>query len=179
MPVFSLGERQPDLDQDHFIAPGAMIIGSVVLKASCNIWFNVVIRGDGDQITVGERSNVQDNSVLHADPGKPLLIGSVVTVGHGAMLHGCTVGDGSLIGIHAVVLNQAVIGKGCIIGANSLIPEGKIIPDGSLVMGTPGKVVRILSEDERAGLIRTAHGYVARALRYRRELSANQGAAQM
>jgi carbonic anhydrase/acetyltransferase-like protein (isoleucine patch superfamily) len=171
MPIFSLGERQPELEQDHFIAPGAMIIGSVTLKQSANIWFNVVIRGDGDQITVGERSNVQDNSVLHADPGKPLQIGCDVTVGHGAMLHGCSIGDGSLVGIHAVVLNQAVVGKGCIIGANSLIPEGKVIPEGSLVMGTPGKVIRILSEQERAGLIKTAQGYVARALRYRLELT--------
>jgi len=173
MPVFSLGERQPELGQEHFIAPGAMVIGSVTLKQSASIWFNVVIRGDGDQITVGERSNVQDNSVLHADPGKPLQIGCDVTVGHGAMLHGCSIGDGSLIGIHAVVLNQAVVGKGCIIGANSLIPEGKVIPDGSLVMGTPGKVIRMLSEEERAGLIKTAQGYVARALRYRLELTTN------
>ena len=171
MPVFSLGEHQPQLAQEHFIAPGAMIIGNVHLKPASSVWFNVVIRGDGDQITVGERSNVQDNSVLHADPGKPLHIASDVTVGHGAMLHGCTIGEGSLIGIHAVVLNQAVIGKGCIIGSNSLIPEGKVIPDGSLVMGTPGKVIRMLSDEERAGLLRTAQGYVMRAARYREEMT--------
>ena len=135
--LYCLGERRVQCEGEYFIAPGAVVIGSVVLKNNASVWFNAVLRGDNDVITVGENSNIQDGSVLHTDGGMPLVVGANVTVGHKVMLHGCTIGDGSLIGINAVVLNGAKIGKGCLIGANSLIPEGKEIPDFSLVMGSP------------------------------------------
>ena len=130
-----------------------------------------MLRGDTEPIVVGENSNVQDGSVLHTDPGFPLTIGKNVTVGHLCMLHGCTIGDGSLIGIGSIVLNGAVIGKDCLIGANSLITEGKEIPDGSLVMGSPGKVIKELSDEQRAGLAKNAQGYVERWQRYASELA--------
>jgi len=170
MPVFSLGERHPEVPADCWIADNATIIGSVVLRFEASIWFNCVLRGDNDVITVGEGSNVQDGSVLHTDAGIRLDIGADVTVGHMAMLHGCTIGDGSLIGIKSVILNRAVIGRNCLIGANTLIPEGKIIPDRSLVMGSPGKVVRELSDDEIARLRSSARRYVDNWQRYRSAL---------
>jgi carbonic anhydrase/acetyltransferase-like protein (isoleucine patch superfamily) len=144
----------------------------VVLHNCSSVWFNVVIRGDNDPIVIGERTNIQDGSVLHTDLGIPMNLGREVTVGHKVMLHGCTVGDQSLIGINAVVLNRAKIGRHCIIGANSLIPEGKEIPDGSLVMGTPGKVIRQLTDSERTALQASAAHYVENFRRYVRGLTA-------
>jgi|TARA_A100001518_G_C1224486_1_gene71285 carbonic anhydrase/acetyltransferase-like protein (isoleucine patch superfamily) len=155
---------------DAWIADTAAVIGKVKLEAGANVWFGAVIRGDVEQITVGEHSNVQDGAVMHADSGVPLTLGKGITVGHNAMLHGCTVGDYSLIGINAVVLNGAKIGKHCIIGANSLIPEGKEIPDGSLVMGSPGKVVKTLSDQQKKMLELSAAHYVQNAKRFRDEL---------
>lgn len=167
MPIYELGERRPTLDPDCWIADNAVVIGSVAIERGASLWFNTVARGDNDLITVGEGSNVQDASVLHTDAGIPLAIGRDVTVGHMAMLHGCTVGEGSLIGIKAVVLNRAVIGAHCLIGANTLIPEGKIIPDRSLVIGSPGKVVRQLTDEEVARLLASARHYVDNWRRYR------------
>ena len=146
------------------------MIGDVILGDEASVWWNAVVRGDNDTITIGAGSNIQDGSVLHADEGVPLTLGDRVTVGHLVMLHGCTIGEESLIGIKSVILNRAVIGRHCIIGANSLIPEGKVIPDRSLVMGSPGKVVRQLSDEEVAKLQLAAQGYVENARRYRAEL---------
>lgn len=173
--LYVLGDRRVRCEGFYFVAPGAIVIGSVVLKNNASVWFNAVVRGDNDLITIGENSNVQDGSVLHTDNGTPLVIGDNVTVGHKVMLHGCTVGDGSLIGINSVVLNGAKIGKGCIIGANSLIPEGKEIPDFSLVMGSPGKVVRTLDEARVKALVMSALHYVDNARRYHRDLQVQTG----
>jgi len=170
--LYDLGERRVSILGDVFVAPTAAVIGSVVLHPDSSVWWGAVLRGDADLITVGPESNVQDNAVLHADPGFPLTLGRGVTIGHHAMVHGCTVGDHSLIGIHAVVLNGAVIGKHCVIGANALIAEGKVIPDGSLVMGSPGKIVRTLDESAWEGLHRSAAVYVANGRRYREQLTA-------
>jgi len=150
----------------HFVAPDAALIGHVVLEHEASVWFQAVIRGDNDPIIIGAGSNIQDGSVLHTDAGVPLTVGPAVTVGHQVMLHGCTIGEGSLIGIKAVVLNHAVVGRECLIGACALIPEGKVIPDRSLVMGTPGKVVRVLTDAEVAGIRAISAGYVANARRY-------------
>jgi carbonic anhydrase/acetyltransferase-like protein (isoleucine patch superfamily) len=169
--IYSLGERRLETRGEHFIAENATVIGSVILEANASIWFNAVVRADNDVITIGENSNIQDGSVLHTDHGMPLVIGRNVTVGHKVMLHGCTIGDGSLIGINAVILNGAVIGKGCVIGANALIPEGKVIPDGSVVMGSPGKVVKEVSEAQRAMLEMSALHYVENFRRYHKELT--------
>ena len=171
MPIYRLGARTPDIAEGVWIAENATVIGSVALGRNVNIWFGSILRGDNDPISVGENTNVQDGSVLHTDDGVPLIIGSNVTIGHKAMLHGCTVGEGSLIGINAVVLNRAVIGKNCLIGANSLIPEGKVIPDRSLVCGSPGRIIRELNDHEISRLYASAEGYVANALRYQRELA--------
>jgi len=149
----------------------AVVVGSVILEQQVSVWFNVVIRGDNEDIVLGPRCNIQDGSVLHTDEGVPLSVGAAVSVGHLAMLHGCVIGEGSLIGIKAVILNGAVIGKECLIGANALVPEGKTIPDRSLVIGSPGKVVRSLTPDEVAGLRWIADHYVENAERYRRELT--------
>ncbi|MEH6626448.1 MAG: gamma carbonic anhydrase family protein [Motiliproteus sp.] len=154
----------------YFVADNASVIGSVVVGHQVSIWFNVVIRGDNETITIGDGSNIQDASVLHTDPGYPLFIGQGVTVGHKAMLHGCEVGDNSLIGINAVVLNGAKIGRNCLIGANCLVPEGMDIPDGSLVVGCPGKVRRSLSEEEVAGLRQNAEHYVENMRRFSENL---------
>ncbi len=167
MAIYSLGDRQPSLGRDVWIAPNATVIGDVRLGDNASIWWNAVLRGDNDTIAIGANSNIQDGSVLHVDEGVPLTVGAHVTVGHLVMLHGCTIGDESLIGIKTVILNNAVIGRNCIIGANSLIPEGKVIPERSLVMGSPGKVVRELTDEEVARLNDAAQGYVANALRYR------------
>ena len=156
--------------EHHFIADRAAVIGDVILENNASVWFNAVIRGDNEPIVIGENSNVQDGAVLHTDPGAPLTIGKYVTVGHMAVLHGCTVGDGTLIGIKAAVLNHAAIGKNCLIGANALITEGKIIPDNSLVLGSPGKVVRTLTAEEIAQIKANAEHYVENFKRYRREL---------
>ncbi|GGK65209.1 gamma carbonic anhydrase family protein [Amphritea balenae] len=168
--MYSIEDRLVNLVGDeHYIAHNATVIGSVVLHNCASIWFNVVIRGDNDQITIGEGSNIQDGSVLHTDPGFELSIGANVTVGHQAMLHGCEVGDGSLVGIGAVVLNGAKIGKGCLIGANALVPEGMVIPDGSLVVGSPAKIKRQLSPEQQQGLLDNAAHYVDNMRRYRND----------
>ena len=169
---YSLAERKVVTKGDYWIAPNATVIGTVVLENNASVWFNVVIRGDNDVITIGENSQVQDGSVLHADPGFPLTLGKNVSVGHMAMLHGCTIGDGSLIGIKSVILNGAVIGKNCLIGANTLITEGKTIPDGSLVLGSPGKVVRQLAPEEIAEINSSADHYVQNFKRYQADLKA-------
>jgi len=167
---YRLGEHAPDLHSSSWAAPNATLIGKVRLQAGASVWFGAVLRGDNELIDIGENSNVQDGTVMHTDAGVPLTIGTGVTIGHNAMLHGCTVGDYSLIGINAVILNGARIGKHCIIGANALIAEGKEIPDGSLVMGSPGKVVRELSEAQKQGLHASAAHYVDNAQRYLRDL---------
>lgn len=172
---YRLGDRRVETRGEHWIADNAVLIGSVVLEPCASVWFGAVLRGDNEPIVIGENSNVQDGAVLHTDMGAPLTIGRDVTIGHQAMLHGCTVGEGSLIGIQAVVLNGAKIGKGCIIGAKALIPEGKEIPDGSLVVGAPGKVVRQLSEAEQLMLRASAAHYVENFRRYRRELEMDEG----
>jgi carbonic anhydrase/acetyltransferase-like protein (isoleucine patch superfamily) len=165
--LYQLGERTPELHgKHHFIAPSASVIGSVILQDNVSVWFGAVIRGDNEPIRIGANSNVQDGAVLHTDPGAPLSIGSDVTVGHLAVLHGCSVGDGSLIGIKSVVLNHAVIGRNCLIAANTLITEGKVIPDNSLVLGSPGKVVRTLNAEEIAAMHANAAHYVQNLLRY-------------
>lgn len=170
--LYELGNRRPEARGDFYVADSASVIGSVILGVNASIWFNAVVRGDNDVVTIGENSNIQDGSVLHTDTGMPLVIGRNVTVGHKVMLHGCTIGDGSLIGINAVILNGARIGRGCIIGANALIPEGKEIPDFSVVMGSPGKVVKEVSEAQRAMLEMSALHYVENFKRYQRELRA-------
>jgi len=166
MALFRLGEKQPQLGKNAWVAPNATVIGDVRLGANASIWWNATLRGDNDPIHIGANTNIQDGSVLHTDEGIPLHIGANVTVGHLVMLHGCTVGDSSLIGIGSVILNRAVIGKGCIVGANTLIPEGKVFPDHVLIVGSPGKVVRELSADEVAHLEKSAEHYVANAQRY-------------
>ena len=171
---YSLGEDRVQMADDAWIADTAAVIGKVTLEAGANVWFGAVIRGDVEHITVGEHSNVQDGAVMHADSGVPLTLGKGITVGHNAMLHGCTVGDYSLIGINAVVLNGAKIGKHCIIGANSLIPEGKEIPDGSLVMGSPGEVVKTLNDQQKKMLELSAAHYVQNAKRFRDQLKVQE-----
>ncbi|GMG86883.1 gamma carbonic anhydrase family protein [Biformimicrobium ophioploci] len=169
--LYQLGEKQPVLDgSGHYFAPGCHVMGNVVLGENVSVWFNAVIRGDNDPITIGKDSNVQDGAVLHTDPGVPLTLGQGVTVGHKAMLHGCTVGDYSLVGINAVVLNGAKIGKCCIIGANALVKEGMEIPDYSLVVGSPGKVIRQLDESTFELLKASADIYVANGQRFSEQL---------
>lgn len=170
--IYALGDHAPQLLGDNYVAPNATVIGNVVLGRGTSVWWNVTIRGDNDAITLGENVNIQDGSVLHTDEGVKLTLANNVSVGHMAMLHGCTVGEGSLIGIKAVVLNRAQIGCDCLIGANSLIPEGKVIPDRSLVVGSPGRVVRQLTDDEVAMVRGIAQHYVDNAARYRRDLKA-------
>ena len=171
MPLFSIGERRVELrGEHHFIAPDASVIGSVVLEPDVSIWFNVVIRAENDRITIGEGSNIQDGSVLHVDPGFPMTLAKHVSVGHKVMLHGCTIGEGSLIGINSVVMNGARIGRGTLVGANTLITEGKQIPDGVLVLGQPGKVVRELTQEEKDYLLKVARGYVERSRFYKANL---------
>lgn len=168
--IYALGQISPVIDPTAWVAPDANIIGRIVLEADSSVWFGATLRGDNDPIIVGRGSNVQENCVLHTDIGFPLTIGADCTIGHKAMLHGCTIGDGSLIGMGAIVLNGAKIGRGCLIGAGALITEGKEIPDFSLVMGSPGKVVRPLDAEAQARLLRSAEGYRANAARFRAEL---------
>ncbi len=168
--LYKLGKDQPIIDGDFFVAENATVLGKVKLCKDSSVWFGATLRGDTELITIGERSNVQDGSVLHTDIGFPLVVGKDVTIGHKVMLHGCTIGDGSLIGINAVVLNGAKIGKGCLIGANTLVTEGMEIPDGSLVMGSPGKVKGELNEDQKMGLLMSAHHYVENSRRFINEL---------
>ena len=168
--LYKLGKDQPIIEGDYYVADNATVLGKVKLCKDSSVWFGAILRGDTELITIGERSNVQDGSVLHTDLGFPLDIGKDVTIGHKVTLHGCTIGDGSLIGINSVVLNGAKIGEGCLIGANTLITEGTEIPDGSLVMGSPGKVKGELNENQKKGLILSAHHYVDNSKRFKSEL---------
>ena len=165
--IYELDGIAPEIAEDAWVAPDANLIGKVVLEAAASVWFGCTLRGDNEEIRVGAGSNVQENCVLHTDMGHPLVIGANVTVGHKAMLHGCVIGEGSLIGMGATVLNGARIGRGCLIGAGALITEGKEIPDFSLVMGAPGKVVRQLDAEAQARLLKSAAGYRANAARFR------------
>lgn len=171
MPLYALGPLHPTLARGSWVAPTATLVGDVHLGEKATVWFGAVLRGDNDTITVGHGSNVQDNAVLHADQGVPLTIGQNVTVGHQAMLHGCTIGDNSLVGIQAVVLNHARIGRNCLVGAGALVTEGKQFEDGWLILGAPAKAVRPLTAEEIAGLAKSAANYQAHAARYNRELT--------
>lgn len=168
--LYDLGDRRPSIHASCFVAESAQLIGSVVLEQDASIWFNVVLRGDNDLISIGATSNIQDNSVIHTDHGLAVRVGRGVTVGHRVMLHGCEVGDHSLVGIGAIVLNRAKIGRHCLIGAGALVTEGKEIPDRSLVLGSPGRVVRTLSDDDVRMLEASAEHYVQNARRYQGEL---------
>lgn len=170
--IYALDDFHPEIDPDSWVAPGAHVMGKIALEAGASIWFGAVLRGDNELIRIGQGSNVQENSVLHTDMGYPLTVGKNCTIGHAAILHGCSIGDGSLVGMGATILNGAKIGKGCLIGAGALITEGKEIPDGSLVMGSPGKVVRQLDADGIARLIKSAEGYAANMRRFKAGLKA-------
>ena len=167
--IYSLGEKRLTTDGDNFwIADNAIVIGDVVMKKNSSIWYNCVIRGDNDPITIGENSQVQDGSVIHADPGIPCTLGDNVSIGHMVMLHGCQISDDTLIGIGSIILNNAKIGKNCIIGANSLITENKIIPDNSLVVGSPGRVLRKVTEEEIKAIHENAKHYVDGSKKYKK-----------
>ena len=168
MTIYALGQLTPQLpdEGEYWVAPNANLIGNIRLEKNASVWFGAVLRGDIEQILIGENSNVQDNAVCHTDRGFPMTLGANCTVGHQAMLHGCTVGEGSLIGIGATVLNGAVIGRNCVIGAHALIAEGKEIPDNSLVVGTPGRVIRKLSDEDAAHLKWSAEHYVRQWKKY-------------
>jgi carbonic anhydrase/acetyltransferase-like protein (isoleucine patch superfamily) len=169
---YSLGDRSPVLEgEGHYIADSAQVIGTVILRTHSSVWFNTVIRGDNECIDVGPRSNVQDGSVLHTDPGYPLTIGKNVTVGHKVMLHGCTIGHNTLIGIGSTILNGAIIAENCIVGANALITENKTFPPGSLIIGAPARVARQLNDEEIASISEAADHYVANAARFRDSLT--------
>ncbi len=173
MTLYALEGVSPKLPEgdDFWIAPDANVIGDVVIFEAVSIWFGATLRGDTETLTIGAGSNIQENSVIHADPGFPVVIGANCTIGHKAMIHGCEIGDGSLIGMGATVLNGAKVGRGCLIGAGALVTEGKIIPDGSMVLGMPAKVVRALDDDAKAGLLRSAENYRARMRQYRAHLT--------
>lgn len=172
MPLYQLEDKIPTIDEPKscWIAPDANIIGSVHLTSKNSIWFGVTLRGDNDSLTIGEGTNVQENTVMHTDPGLPLVIGKGCTIGHQAMLHGCTIGDNSLIGMGATILNGAKIGNNSLVGAHALVPENKSFPDGSLIIGTPAKVVRSLSEEEIAGLKKSAQTYMSKIPLYQTAL---------
>ena len=171
MPLFSIGERRVELrGGQHFIAYDATLVGSIVLEANVSVWFKVVIRAENDRVVIGEGCNIQDGSVLHVDPGYPMKLERRVTIGHKVMLHGCAIGEGTLVGINSVVMNGARIGRNSLIGANSLIAEGKEIPEGVLVLGSPGKVVRDLKQEEKDYLLKIAQGYVDRGRYYNANL---------
>lgn len=171
MAIYELEGMCPTVAESAWVAGSAEVMGDVVLGEEASVWFGVVVRGDTSAIRIGARTNIQDLSVLHSDVGMPLTIGSGVTVGHKAMLHGCTVGDDSLIGIGAVILNGAKIGKGCLVGAGALVTEGKEFPDGSMIIGSPAKVVRQLTAEQLQGLRQSADHYVANAQRFKTSLS--------
>jgi carbonic anhydrase/acetyltransferase-like protein (isoleucine patch superfamily) len=173
--IYALDEHRPRIHADTWIAPDANLIGKVVIEAGASVWFGATLRGDNEEILLGAGSNVQENCVLHTDMGYPLVIGANCTIGHKAMLHGCTIGDGSLVGMGATLLNGCKIGRGCLIGAGALVTEGKEIPDGSLVMGAPGKIVRTLDDEARARLLKSAEGYQANMRRFRAGLLSIQG----
>ncbi|MFZ6721167.1 gamma carbonic anhydrase family protein [Undibacterium sp. Ji49W] len=170
MPIYQLGEIAPEIDASAYIADSANIIGKVKIETNASVWFDVTIRGDNELITVGENSNIQEGCILHTDPGYPMNIGNYVTVGHQAMLHGCTIGEGSLVGIQAVILNGAKIGKNSLVGAGALVTEGKEFPDNSLIIGSPAKAVRTLTEADIAGLRRNADTYVQRGQTFKTQL---------
>ena len=170
--IYQLGDEIPSINDSVFVAESADVIGKVTLESLSSVWFNATIRGDTDRIIVGSCTNIQDGSVLHTDPGIELRLGEGVTVGHKVMLHGCTIGDYSLIGINSVILNNAKIGSHSVIGANTLIPEGKEIPDGVLVMGSPGKIIRELSDEEHKMLKYSAEVYVKKATLFKTQLKA-------
>jgi carbonic anhydrase/acetyltransferase-like protein (isoleucine patch superfamily) len=165
--IYRYGEHTPRIHESAYVAESATIIGKVVLARDASIWWQAVLRADNEPTEIGEGSNVQDGAVLHNDPGFPLVVGSGVTIGHQAMLHGCTVGDGSLIGIQAIVLNGAVIGRQCLVGAGAVVTEGKVFPDKSLIIGAPAKVIRQLADADLAKMAEAARGYVERALHYK------------
>jgi carbonic anhydrase/acetyltransferase-like protein (isoleucine patch superfamily) len=174
--LMSLGNVRVRAKAAYFVADSARVIGNVLLEENANVWFGAVLRGDNELITIGENCNVQDGAVLHTDPGFPLTLGKNVTIGHMAMLHGCTVGEGSLIGIGAVILNGAKIGRNCLIGAKALVGEGKEIPDNSMVLGAPGKVVRTFTDEQARGLLRNAKHYVQNSRRFAAELAVQEQA---
>lgn len=170
--IFALDGKAPEVRGRHFIAPSAAVIGDVFMDEDASVWFGAVVRGDVERITIGRGTNIQDNSVLHSDPGAPLILDEEVTVGHMVMLHGCTIGRRSLIGIGSTILNHAKIGANCIVGANSLVTEHKEFPDGVLILGAPARVARELTDEEIAKLPMSAQRYIDRAEQYRRELRA-------
>lgn len=163
MALYQFGDYTPEVDPSAYVVDSASIVGKVRLEANASVWFGVTIRGDNELIVIGENSNVQENCVLHTDEGFPMTIGKQVSIGHQAMLHGCTVGDGSLIGIQAVILNNAKIGRNCLVGAGALVTEGKEFPDNSLILGSPAKVVRTLSDEDARNLAAISDTYVERA----------------
>src|SRR5271168_1818534 len=167
MALYKLGDHSPTVAPSAYVAPSASIIGNVLLAEHSSVWFGATLRGDNEAISIGAGSNVQDGAVMHTDPGFALTVGDHVSVGHQAMLHGCTVGEGSLIGIQSVVLNAAVIGRGCLVGAGAVITERKVFADGTLILGAPAKVVRELSAEERENLFKIAANYAARGAYYR------------
>ena len=170
MAIYQLGDDAPELDPSAYIADSAAVIGKVTLGKDSSVWFNATIRGDNERISIGAGSNVQEGAALHTDMGYPLTVGEHVTIGHQAMLHGCTVGDGSLIGIQAIVLNGAVIGKGCLVGAGALVTEGKVFPDHSLIVGAPARAIRLLDEAALANLRLNAATYVERGQLFKTQL---------
>ena len=172
MPLYALDDRTPTLPANdrYWVAPDANVIGKVILGEDVGIWFGATLRGDNEPIIVGARSNIQEGTVVHTDPGKPVIIGEGCTIGHGAIIHGCTIGDNSLIGMGATVLNGAVIGRNCLVGANALVTEGKIFPDNSLIVGAPAKAIRTLDAEAIEGLKRSAEGYVRNAQRFKKGL---------
>jgi carbonic anhydrase/acetyltransferase-like protein (isoleucine patch superfamily) len=172
MTVYKLGEHTPEVHASAYIAPNATVVGKVVLGENSSVWFGATLRGDNENIGIGSGSNVQDCAVLHTDPGFPLSIAARVSIGHQAMLHGCTVGEGTLIGIQSIILNGAIIGRGCLVGAGAIITEGKSFPDGCLIFGAPAKVVRELTSQERENLLKVADNYAERGLYYRSQLRA-------
>lgn len=170
MAIYQLGEHAPEIDASAYVADSATVIGKVTLGPHSSVWFGATLRGDNERITIGAHSNVQEGTVMHTDMGYPLTIGDNVTIGHQAMLHGCTVGDGTLIGIQAVVLNGAQIGKGCLVGAGALVTEGKQFPNNTLIVGSPARAIRTLSDEDRARLHSIADGYVARGAVFKTQL---------
>ena len=172
MSIYRLGEDSPRLAAGAYVAPSAAVIGKVILAEKATVWFGATLRGDNETISIGAGSNVQDSAVLHTDPGFPLTVDANVSIGHQAMMHGCSVGEGSLIGIQAIVLNGAIIGKGCLVGAGALITERKVFPDGTLIFGAPAKAIRELTAEERENLLKVAANYAERGAYYRNHLHA-------